>query len=127
MRVKIEKVSVDDTRTTVSFSTTLGSAVAEWLGQPPRLHEEYDVELEIPGRLTWGDSIHQVHAGREAIESGMGTVGLVGRIVSVDEDGCLALQIGDSIVLVDATGVPSDVQGFLQVVIPLLRLHPVEL
>jgi hypothetical protein len=86
MRVRVERVSSDQAQTTVEFSADAGSATADWEGETPLLHAEFDVEIEVPGRMAWGNEIHKLAGSLEAIQPGPNSVRIAGRILSIEDD-----------------------------------------
>jgi hypothetical protein len=104
MRIRIDRVQdVRPGSATVSFTSPLGIATARWIGTVPDEGACHDVELEVPGVLTWGSEISETTAGASISEE-MGQVCLVGCIRSLSDDGVAAVQIGSDTVLVEMRG-----------------------
>ena len=104
MRIDVRRVSdVQADRATVEFSAAPGAATALWMGPPPAAGDRRDVELELPGVLTWGIDI-QASSGADSIFEKDGQVHLVGRMQAMGDDGVAQIRIGDGFVLAEVVG-----------------------
>ncbi|MGO1298557.1 MAG: hypothetical protein ACTMIA_14805 [Vibrio sp.] len=113
MKIKIERTSNDGNETLVDFSSDYGSSAALWVGEPPTPGRLYDVELEIDDDLVWGESISTTRDRVSiALEEGMFVV--VGSVTSLEEDGCLSIAVGDSVILLDVENAPEDISGLVE-------------
>lgn len=108
----------------VTFTSAYGQGQAEWYGAPPTVEREYDVELEIPQALTWGKEITPESKTRPTIgvtEDGYNYI--IGFLEQVEEDGCLTIRLGSSIVLIEATGTAIIGGGYVRVRFERLVLY----
>lgn len=106
---------------TIIFDSPLGRAYGCWVGEVPDEGASYEVELEVPGVLTWGAEIAETMAGESIFEEG-GRVCLIGCVQSLGADGVAAIRLGNDIVLVEIAGVPSTVPRRVIVRVPQINL-----
>ena len=114
----------------VHFESQLGSAYARWIGSTPERGIEYDVELEVPGTLRWGREIRgksETTVAEERIFEQGGTVHLVGRLESIDEQGTGTIRFGGDIVLIEIVDVPRTIPGWVHICVPQLQLFDISL
>lgn len=109
----------------VTFESPLGWGTAQWVGQRPEEGARRQVELAVPGTLTWGYEVAGSPLQEEAIFEEAGRVCLVGRVRWSSEDGVTALQLGSDLVLVGIANAPSLMPTFLRLRVPRLQLFDV--
>lgn len=51
----------------------------------------------------------------------------VARVISYEEDGCLTVKLGDSVVFLDVENVPNSIQGWVEGKGKAIRLYPTNL
>jgi hypothetical protein len=110
----------------VKFESPLGGATAQWAGTKPDIGALYEVELEVPGLLTWGSDIVETLA-RESIYEEGGRICLVGCVQSLGDDGVVAIQVGNDIVLVETVGAPSAIPRRVLICVPEIKLFDIDL
>jgi hypothetical protein len=95
--------------------------------RPPSL-DDYDIELEVPGRLRWGDDVEIDAAATVGLREVDGDNQIVGRANECDAAGVLSLDIGGSIVMLELANRPSaDLAGaIVSVRVQRLEIHPAE-
>lgn len=127
MKIKIKEVSCKGDEIYVHFDSSYGSSLALWVGEIPASGGVYEVEVEVCDDFVWGEYIFAVAESRAAI----GLVGdrflIVGKIVKLESDGCLAVAVGDSICLLDVEHAPEGVSGFIECRASDVRLYPIRL
>jgi hypothetical protein len=106
MRIRVTQVyKRNGASIVVSFKSTYGSGDAVWHGEvAPEINHVYDVELDVEGKLIWGQNIRECQTAKYAIDNEDGKLILQGKIEYVDEDGIAALRIGDSLVTLEIVG-----------------------
>jgi hypothetical protein len=122
MRIHVNHIrDVHEGTTTVDFESKLGRAWAHWIGAIPDENADYDVELEVPDILTWGLEITETTASDSIFEK-EGGVCLVGRVLSLGDDGVAAIRLRDDIVLVEIADAPRPIPRCVLIRIPRLEL-----
>uniref|UniRef100_UPI003340F5E8 hypothetical protein n=1 Tax=Castellaniella defragrans TaxID=75697 RepID=UPI003340F5E8 len=114
MKIKIERITCRLKGCDIQFSSAYGESSAGWVGQAPAIGETHDVELEIADDLVWGMNVHATAQTRASIERREGVFVMVGAVIESGEDGCLALAVGGSVVLLDVKNVPGDIVGSVE-------------
>jgi|GEM_PF-801211 len=99
----------------VTFLSPYGQGEAEWRGQPPTLGQQYSVELELPQPLAWGQEITPASDPTPAVGTEEDGHFMVALVEQVDEDGCVTVRVGSSIVLLETTGMATVVGGYIRV------------
>ncbi len=110
---------------TVTFESPHGWGTAQWVGLRPEEGARRQVELAIPGVLTWGYEVAGSQEEDEAIFEEEGRVCLVGRVRWSGEDGVTALQLGSDLVLVAIANPPVLMPTHLVIRAPRLQLFDV--
>ncbi len=114
MKIKVERMDDDPNGVHIDFSSEYGTSTALWVGEKPTLGAIYDVELEIDDDLVWGESISTTTNNRTTIGLEEGMFIVVGSVINLEEDGCLSIAVGDSVILLDVVNVPGDVSGLVE-------------
>lgn len=122
MRIHVRHIGeVQADGVTIAFDSSLGSASARWVGELPDEGASCEVELEVPGVLTWGSEIADTLADESIFEE-KGRVCLVGCVRSLSDDGVAAIQVGHDIVLVEIAGAPREVSRKVVIRVPEIKL-----
>lgn len=114
MKIKVERTSNDGNETLVDFSSNYGNSTSIWVGENPTPGRLYDVELEIDDDLVWGKNISTTTKGRTSIALEDGMFVVVGSVISLEEDGCLSIVVGDSVILLEVENAPEDISGLVE-------------
>ncbi|EOL8938445.1 hypothetical protein ACM92B_004217 [Cronobacter dublinensis] len=93
---------LDVTENKVSFSSSLGNALATWDGNRPGPNECYDVEIDIDDFFEWGVNIKYTTHEKSAIEVVDGIFKGVAKVLNYEDDGVLSVMLGDTVVLLEA-------------------------
>ncbi|WAC71753.1 hypothetical protein OU995_19500 [Roseateles sp. SL47] len=109
---------------TVTFESPLGWGTAQWVGLRPEEGATRQVELGVPGVLTWGYEVAGTRHEASIFEE-EGRVCLVGRVRWSGEDGVTAVQVGSDLVLIQISNAPSIVPAQLIIRAPRLQLFDV--
>lgn len=123
MKVTIDKVKLDGDVVSVAFSTAYGKATTSWVGQAPEVGEIYDVELEMGDHFVWGENISLTDEAQPSLSVEDNTLELIGLLISFD-DGCVVMDLGGSVILIDAQAVPNDLAGYIKCVALDVTLYP---
>jgi hypothetical protein len=126
MQVKIDKINEKETgEIYIEFSSLYGNSTGLWSGEKPILNKSYYVEVEVPQKLKWGIDIVKIDSSEYRIWNEQETVFINAQIDSVDDDNCLAIRLGDSIVLIETSGIPYAVGDFLEIVVSKIVLYDI--
>lgn len=108
MKINITKIKkLEEAQAAVQFDSSWGSAPATWMGEAPEVGNEYDVEIEVPSALNWGEDIY------ESLKSGVGIFESDGRacltchLDSIDENEVATILFGDDVLLIEVKGMPT--------------------
>jgi hypothetical protein len=125
MRVRIDQ-SADARTQAVPFSSSVGRSAGIWRSDTPPDPGEYDVELEIPGTLRWEHEIHPGVGPGPGLGETPDAYLVTGRVVNLEPDGSLTLDVDGSVVMVDTDGsLPAGMVGELvELHTPVLELYP---
>ncbi len=113
-KIKVERMDGNPNGVHIDFSSEYGTSTALWVGEKPTLGAIYDVELEIDDDLVWGESISTTTNNRTTIGLEESMFIVVGSVINLEEDGCLSIAVGDSVILLDVVNVPGDVSGLVE-------------
>lgn len=127
MKIKVEKVFDEGDETCVEFSSEYGRSSALWGDDKPTSGSFYDVEFEIDDDLVWGESISTTtrHGATIAFEEGFFVI--VGEVINLEEDGCLSISVGDSVILLDVENVPENISGLVECRASYVKLYSTNL
>lgn len=114
MKVKIEKVISQGDETRVKFSSDYGCSLAIWASDEPTCGAFYDIEFEVDDDLVWGESISTTTRDGDTIAFEEGMFVIVGTILKVEEDSCLSISLGGSVILLDVENMPENVSGLVE-------------
>lgn len=109
---------------TVTFESPLGWGTAQWVGSRPEEGASRQVEMAVPGVLTWGYEVAETHHDESIFEE-EGRVCVVGRVRWSGEDGVTALQVGNDLVLIEIANAPGMVPQQLIIRAPRVQLFDV--
>ncbi|ALV06922.1 hypothetical protein [Roseateles depolymerans] len=126
MQVQLHQFrQVNGSMSMVTFESPLGWGTAQWVGQRPEEGARRQVELAVPGMLTWGYEVAGSPHEEEAIFEEEGRVCLVGRVRWSSEDGVTAVKLGNDLVLVGIANAPALMPTHLLLRVPRLQLFDV--
>ena len=104
MKITIGLVTLVAKEVLVGFSTNVGSATAVWRAAPPKIGEQYDVELEIDDEFVWGENACSSLNNAHSIEVMDGAVTMTGTLISNDMEGGAVVDVGGSIIFIELIG-----------------------
>ncbi|EOI3446014.1 hypothetical protein ACMSWW_004081 [Cronobacter turicensis] len=103
---------LDITENKVSFSSSLGDALAIWDGERPGKSDCYDVEIDIDDFFEWGVNINYTAYKKSSIEVVDSIFKGVAKVLNYENDGVLSVMLGDAVVLLEA-GCPQGTGEFI--------------
>lgn len=127
MKIKVEKMYSDGDAVRVEFSSDYGRSAAIWVGEPPITGSFYDVELDVDDDLIWGESISTTSRNTATISLEEELFVVVGTVISLEEDGCLSISVGDSVILLDVENAPTGLSGLIECRASDVKLYPTNL
>ena len=125
MKVTILRI-IDPTAlgTYVEFSTPYG--VCSSLFADPEIKEglTYDVEINIDDDFFWNENISPSIKHAPSIDFHSGKLHITAELISSEDDGCGALRIGNSIVLISLNQAHYPLPMFVDISAREISLHP---
>lgn len=125
MRIKIDSLTNMHEKYMISFSVKNGKGKGIWCGESPIVGLEYYVEVDINDDLAWGKNILETRKEIFSIDLFEEKIILTGKICSVDSDGYVILDLGDSSITFLAAGTALPVESYVRLEIKELLLYPV--
>ena len=111
----------------VSFHSELGEGYAKWRGEKPLLNHTYDVEVDIDDEFIWGQNISKTNNTSSMTWDDTYNIIAVAEVIEYDEDGCLAVKLDESVILLEVEGAPDNVSGYVKFEAKDVTLFPVNL
>lgn len=127
MQVHITDVNIRGKDVSVSFLSTEGAGNALWYGEYPKVGRIYEVEIEVPGILRWGESIKASEKNTTSISNEGDNIYIVGIVNSIDENGVVVVQIGNEAILVETVNWPTITPHFAQIKVERIKLFDIRL
>lgn len=112
----------------VKFTTSFGSGRGTWKSKIlPQKEETYYVEFEVEKPLVWGTSIVKCNTLEYSIAEVQKGIILQGKIESIDENNCIVIRIGDSLLFIETIGDAQNVGSFVKLIIDELSIYDTNL
>lgn len=127
MKIKIKKLVGIGDEIKIEFSSEYGASIAQWIGPPPEISGTYDVEIDIDDDLTWGQNISPTTKNNPTISYVEEKLVLIGLIINSSEDGCIAITLGESIILLDVNNAPRGIEGPVECHATNVKMYPTNL
>ena len=127
MKIKIEKTYSEFGKVRVEFSSDYGISAAMWVGEVPVIGSFYDVELDVDDDLVWGENISMTSTNATMISLEEEFFVVVGAVISLEEDGCVSISIGDSVILLEVKNAPKGLSGLVEFRVSDVKLYPTNL
>jgi hypothetical protein len=108
----------------VGFSTSVGFATAVWRAAPPKVGDQYDVELEVNDEFVWGENGCSSLNNSHSIEVADGIVTMTGTLISNDMEGGAAVDVGGSIILIDLIGCTENDSALVNLKVKNINVFP---
>ena len=125
--MKINVLNFLEKDSVVEFAAQHGQGVAKWVGDKPIQGQSYDIELDIDDDLVWGETISLVSSDQCSISNVGQSLKLVAKIISCENDGCISVDLGGNVVLLDVEDTPDGVFGFVEFTARDVKLYLVNL
>ena len=101
MKIRVTGIFSDQDILRVRFNSPFGNGVALWNDPTPEIGEDLDVEFELDEVFSWGKNIMPSFHKTPQITFANDTHSIIGKLIQDGCDGCAALKLGDSIILVE--------------------------
>jgi hypothetical protein len=124
MKITINLVTFIDKEVFVEFSTSVGFATAVWRAAPPKVGEQYDVELEIEDEFVWGGNAYSSLNSAHSIEVADGIVTMTGTLISNDMEGGAVVDVGGAIILIELIGCAEVDSVFVDLKVKNINVFP---
>lgn len=127
MKIKIVNLSKTVGTKLVDFETAIGKGTALWVGEEPIIGKFYDVEIDVGDDLIWGINIIMTPEISSMIAVKDNLFYLVAKVISSEEEGCISVKLGDSVVLLEIERAPTGIFGMVECKAKNVRLYPTNL
>jgi hypothetical protein len=127
MRIKILDIKNIQNEIRVKFETPIGVGTGIWNGKLPALGDYTDIEIDIDDNFEWGKNITTTNSNISMIAIENNLFCFVARVISYEDDGCLTVTLGDSVVFLAVDNVPDGIQGWVEGKVKAVRLYPTNL
>ena len=128
MKVYIDDNNLDNSNENYfEFVSSYGKGRAIWNGKKPSIKTIYDIEIEIPQVLCWGMDIVKSGQNEFSIIEEKEYIILVGKLDSIEEDGCTMFKLEDDTIILETQGVPFNVGDFVKIRVSHIIFYDVNL
>ncbi|MBP2875113.1 MULTISPECIES: hypothetical protein [Pseudomonas] len=124
MKIRITEILSTTDTLLVRFQSSIGSGAALWAGITPKIGDEHDVEFDLDEIFSWGRSITPSSDTTPQIIEIKGITQITAELTQVADEECAALQLGDSIVLVELDRPITQKSGYVDVRATRIVLYP---
>jgi hypothetical protein len=100
MILKITNMYSEDRDLQVSFQSLFGKGLATWVGGPPQIGQEYDIEMTLDETFCWGENIKPSANNIDLFYTAKGKTHLTAELISTDDDKCAAIRLYGLIILI---------------------------
>jgi hypothetical protein len=101
MKVKILDLLEKDSKFYVKIKSEYGTILGEWKDEKPKLNKEYYIEFTVTSPVEINKNLFISNDYSYYIKMQDEKIILNGKYDSLDDDGCLTIRIGESIILLD--------------------------
>lgn len=123
MRVTIEKILTEKKDgIAVECRTEFGSWRASWVGEKPVPGNMYDIEIDIPSILTWGNDIVLCEQRTFEMKENEKTISLIGLVDSV-EDNLFSLRLGKDSISIEVEGMSFNQGAWIEIIVKNLIIY----
>jgi hypothetical protein len=103
MLINITNIITKNNLIIVDFDTKFGNATATWEGDTSPIFGKVDVELDINDEFTWGVNLNNSKKNKEEIYKKNNALYFTAKLLAVNEDNSIIINIGDNIIFLDTT------------------------
>lgn len=127
MKIKVENTYSHGDSVRVEFSSDFGRSAAIWVGKAPVTGALYDVEIDVDDDLVWGESVSTTSRNKATIALEEELFVVVGTVISLEEDGCVSISVGDGVILLDVENAPKGLSGHIECRASDVKMYPINL
>ncbi|TBW47493.1 hypothetical protein EZI54_22675 [Marinobacter halodurans] len=127
MQIKIKNIERHLGEEKVEFYSCIGSGAGIWVGESPTLGQCIDIEFDIEDDFKWGENITTADNQKSMISVEKDCLRFVAQVVSYENDGCLTLKLGGTILFLDLDNAPMDLKGWIVGEAQSVKLYPTNL
>ncbi|AMS18770.1 hypothetical protein AYK59_01150 [Pseudomonas synxantha] len=124
MNIKLIDVISDQNILSVRFNSPFGNGVALWSSSTPEIGEDLDVEFELNEVFFWKKNIIPSLKKTPQITFTNDTHSIIGKLIQDKDDGCAALKLGDSIILIELDEPIKEECDFVELKVNSIHLYP---
>ncbi|MDD0971477.1 MULTISPECIES: hypothetical protein [Pseudomonas] len=127
MKITISRiVKIHTEKTLVEFSTLYGEGLSSLFTLEARENRPYDVEINIDDDFYWGKNIFTSMSNTPSIRHEAETTYITAELISITEDGCGSLRLGNSIIFISLKNDNKDLifPSFVEILAIQITLYP---
>lgn len=125
VRIHIDSTYYTHLGLVVNFKSTLGSASAAWTGPAPK-RSQYEVEINFDDHFIWGENMWSSSEAPSIKLLPNNGLSITAELLPYDNDGCAAIKLENSVILIDTSGMPKDPPKALRLEVAHISLYPVD-
>lgn len=108
----------------VKFHSSFGDGTALWSDTAPKIGEIIDVEFDFEEAFSWNINVKPTAEKSSKIKMENSLIQITAELVQADEEGYVALKLGDSIILIELDGPIPQKSGFVELSATAIQLYP---
>lgn len=124
MKILITEIFESQSELLVRFHSEIGNGIALWNGVTPKTGDTLDVELDINEVFSWQKNIESSSTEASLITAINSTVQITAKLIQGANENCVALKLGDSIILIEIEESLPQKSCFVQITTTKLHLYP---
>ena len=124
MQIKILNIEESLNRILIKFESAIGIGAGIWVGDLPTLGEVTDIEFDIDDDLEWGKNITMTDEHTSMITIKNDHLSFIAQVISYERDGCLTVNLGETIVFLDLENAPLNIKDWVVVKAKSISLFP---
>ncbi|WP_085607636.1 MULTISPECIES: hypothetical protein [unclassified Pseudomonas] len=119
-------VKIHTEKTLVEFSTLYGEGLSSLFTLEARENRPYDVEINIDDDFYWGKNIFTSMSNTPSIRHEAEITYITAELISITEDGCGSLRLGNSIIFISLKNDNKDLifPSFVEILAIQITLYP---
>lgn len=124
MKIRVTDTVSDQGILHVRIHFPFGNGVALWSSPTPKIGEDLDVEFELNEVFFWRKNIIPSLKKTPQITFTNDTHSIIGKLIQDKDDGCAALKLGDSIILIELDEPIKEECDFVELKVNFIHLYP---
>lgn len=124
MKILITEIFESQSELLVRFHSEIGNGIDLWNGVTPKTGDTLDVELDINEVFSWQKNIESSSTEASLITAINSTVQITAKLIQGANENCVALKLGDSIILIEIEESLPQKSCFVQITTTKLHLYP---